>query len=154
VPQPTIANGLVIYNHDYDNPELLAVKLGGGTGDVTDSHVVWRIKRGAPSTPTPLLIGDDLYFVSDKGIASCVDSRTGEVRWTERLGGGFSASPIYANGHVLFLNEEGLATWVKPGHEFAMAGENQLPGRTLATPAFADGAMYLRTDEFLYKFAE
>lgn len=154
VPQPTIANGLVIYNHDYDNPELMAVKLGGGKGDVTDSNVVWRVKRGAPSTPTPVLVGDDLYFVSDKGIATCVDSRSGDVHWAERLGGNFSASPIYVNGHILFLNETGLAMWVKPGHEFTAAGENQLPGRTLATPAFADGAMYLRTDEFLYKFQE
>jgi outer membrane protein assembly factor BamB len=78
VPQPVLAHGLVIYNHDYDHPELLAVKLGG-TGDVTDSHVVWRVQRGAPSTPTPLLLGDELYFVSDKGIASCVDVRTGEM---------------------------------------------------------------------------
>lgn len=150
VPQPTIGHGLVIYNHDYDNPELLAVRLGG-SGDVTDSHIAWRIKRGAPSTPTPLLVGEDLYFVSDKGIASCVSAVTGETHWMERLGDNFSASPVLANGAVLFLNENGLATWVRPGHEFEVIGTNEVPGRTFATPAFADGAMYLRTDEFLYK---
>ena len=153
VPQPTFAHGLVIYNHDYDNPELIAIKLGG-KGDVTDSHIAWRMKRGAPSTPTPLLVGDELYIVSDKGIASCLDSRTGESHWMERLGGNFSASPVLANDRVLFFNENGLATWVKPGREFEVLGTNEVPGRTFATPAFLDGAMYLRTDECLYKIAK
>lgn len=150
VPQPTLAHGLVIYNHDYDHPELLAVKLGGH-GDVTDSHIAWRVKRGAPSTPSPLLVDDELYFVSDNGVASCVDARTGQLNWMERLGGNFSASPVFANARVLFLNESGVATWVKTGKDFVNLGINEVPGRTLATPAFADGAMYLRTDEALYK---
>ena len=153
VPQPVIGHGLVIYNHDYDHPELLAIKLGG-KGDVTDSHIVWRITRGAPSTPSPLLVGDELYFVSDKGIASCVNAKTGESYWMERFGGNYSASPIFANDRILFLNEDGLATWVKPGQKFEVLGKNEVPGRTLATPAFSGGAMYLRTDEYLYKFAE
>ncbi len=152
VPQPAIGHGLVFYNHDYDHPELMAVKLGG-QGDVTDSHVVWRIKRGAPSTPSPLLVGGELYFVSDDGIASCVNAKSGERHWMERLNGNYSASPTFANGRVLFLNETGLATWVKADKKFAMLGTNELPGRTFATPAFLDGAMYLRTDETLYKFA-
>ena len=152
VPQPAIGHGMVFYNHDYDHPELLAVKLGG-QGDVTESNIVWRIDRGAPSTPSPLLVGDELYFVSDKGIASCVDARTGERHWMERLGGNYSASPVYADGRVLFLDEDGLATWVKLGQTFEVLGTNQVPGRTFATPAFADGAMYLRTDTALYKIA-
>jgi len=151
VPQPTVAFGLVIYNHDYDNPELMAVRLGG-KGDVTESHVAWRLKRGAPSTPSPLLVGEELYFVSDKGIASCVNAKTGEVHWTERVEGNYSASPLFVNGRVLFLNETGVATWVKVGQQFELLGKNAVPGRTLATPAFYDGAMYLRTDEVLYKF--
>ena len=153
VPQPALGFGLVIYNHDYDHPELIAVKLGG-SGDVTDSHVVWRIKRGAPSTPSPLLVGNELYFVSDNGVASCVDAKTGDRHWTERLGGNYSASPIFANGRILFLNETGLATWVKPGSEFAVLGTNEVPGRTFATPAFSENSMYLRTDEYLYKFKQ
>ncbi len=152
VPQPTVGHGLVIYNHDYDNPELMAVKLGG-KGDVTDTNVVWRLKRGAPSTPSMLLVGDELYFVSDKGIASCVDAKTGESHWMERLGGNFSASPVFVNGRILFLNETGTATWVALGKKFEELGKNEVPGRTLATPAFSDNAMYLRTDEYLYKVA-
>ncbi len=71
----------------------MAVRLGG-SGDVTETHVVWRTKRGAPSTPTPVLVGDELYFVSDAGIASCVDAKTGERHWMERLGGNYSSSPF------------------------------------------------------------
>lgn len=153
VPQPTFGHGLVFYNHDYDNPELMAVKLGG-EGDITQTHIVWRIDRGAPSTPTPLLVGDELYFVSDLGIASCVDARTGTRHWMERLGGNYSASPVYANGRLLFLNETGTATWVKAGKTFEVLGTNEVPGKTFATPAFDDGAMYLRTDAAVYKIAE
>ncbi len=153
VPQPALGHGMVFYNHDYDHPELIAAKLGG-TGDVTESHVVWRIKRGAPSTPSPLLIADELYFVADNGIATCVDAQTGQVHWAERLGGNFSASPVYANDHILFLNEAGIASWVQPGKEYKLVSQNELPGRTFATPAFVGDAMYLRTDEHLYKIAQ
>jgi outer membrane protein assembly factor BamB len=153
VPQPLIYRDLVIYNHDYDNPELIAARLGG-SGDVTDSHVVWRLKRGAPSTPTPLLIGDELYFVSDTGIASCVDAGTGEKHWMERIGGNFSSSPIFVDGKILLLDEDGVATWIRPGKSFETLGKNELPGRTLATPAFLAGAMFLRTDQHLYRFGK
>lgn len=151
VPQPTIGHGLVIYNHDYDNPELIAVKLGG-KGDITDSHIAWRAKRGAPSTPSPLLVGDELYFVSDTGIASCLDAKTGKTHWMERIGGNFSSSPVYVNGRILIMNENGKATWLKAGKEFEILGTNELPGRTFATPAFVGKAMFLRTDTALYKF--
>jgi hypothetical protein len=70
----------------------------------------------------------------------------------ERIDGNYSASPVFVNGNILFLNETGVATWVKPDKKFTVLGKNTVPGRTLATPAFSDGAMYLRTDETLYKF--
>lgn len=149
-PQPVLFEDLVIYNHDYDNPELMAVKLGG-KGDVTESNIVWKSQRGAPSTPTPLLIGGDLYFVSDNGVASCVDAKTGQRHWMERLGGNYSASPVYVNGLVLFMNETGVATWIQPKQTFQVVGKNEVSGRTFATPGFSTDAMYLRTDEHLLK---
>ncbi len=151
VPQPTVTHGMVIYNHDYDNPELIAARLGG-KGDVTDTHIVWRLKKGAPSTPTPLLVGDELYFVSDKGIASCVDVKTGERHWMERVDGNYSTSLFLVNGKILLMNEEGGATWIQPGKQFKVLAKNRVTGRTLASPAFDEGALYLRTDEHLYKY--
>lgn len=153
VPQPALGFGMVFYNHDYDNPEILAVKLGG-EGDVTEKNVAWRMKGGAPSTPSPLLVGEELYLVSDKGVATCLNATNGERYWTGRLGGNYSSSPVYVNNRILFMSEEGTATWVKPGREFEVLGENTVPGRTFATPAFSNGAMYLRTDTSLYKIAE
>jgi len=153
VPQPVIGHGLVYYNHDYDHPELMAVRLGG-SGDVTESHVQWRLKRGAPSTPTPVLVENELYFVSDDGVVTAVDAKSGEVHWTERLGGNFSASPVYANEAILLLDEEGQATWIRPGKTFEVLATNEVEGRTFATPAFADGAMFLRTDTHLYKIKQ
>jgi outer membrane protein assembly factor BamB len=153
VPQPAVGHGLVYYNHDYDNPELMAVRLGGA-GDVTETHIAWRLKRGAPSTPSPLLVGSDLFLVNDEGIASCVDALSGETLWMQRLGGNYSASPVLASGRVLFLSETGQATWVAASREFEQIATCEIPGQTLATPAFADGAMYLRTDTALYKIGE
>lgn len=152
VPQPAVGHGMVFYNRDYDAPELIAVRLGG-RGDVTDTHVVWRERRGAPSTPSPLLVGDELYVVSDDGVASCFDAKTGQRLWMKRMGGNFSASPLHVAGRVLFLNETGVATWVKAGREYEVIGTAELPGRTLATPAITPGAVFLRTDAEVYKIA-
>ena len=99
-------------------------------------------------------MGDELYFVSDDGIASCIDVKTGTSYWMKRLGGNYSASPVLANGRILTLSETGQATWLAVGKEFATLGTNELPGRAFATPAFAQGAMYLRTDTAVYKIAE
>jgi len=153
VPQPTVFEDLVIYNHDYDNPELMAVRLGG-TGDVTGTHIAWRRDRSAPSTPTPVLVDGLLYTVSDKGIAACLDAKTGEQHWMERLGGNYSASPVYANGCILFLSEEGVARWVRAGKEFEVLQVNEISGRTFATPAFDRTGMYLRTDSELLKIVD
>lgn len=150
VPQPIVGHGMVFYNHDFDHPELMAVRLGG-EGDLTESHVVWRQKKGAPSTPTPILVGEELYYVSDDGIASCVDAKTGAKHWMERLGGNFSASPVWVQGKLLFVDESGVATWVEASKTFRVMGKNELPGRAFATPAFEGDSMFLRTEKFLYK---
>jgi len=106
--------------------------LGWSSPAVVDGKVflTTAVAKDKGSTPSPLLVGDEPYFVSDNGIASCVDAKTGKSHWMERLGGNFSASPIFANGRVLFLNENGLATWVQLGKEFAVLGKNEVPGRT------------------------
>jgi hypothetical protein len=72
----------------------------------------------------------------------------------ERLGGNYSASPVYVNDHVLFLSEDGVATWVKASKEFASVGKNEVTGRTFATPAFHRDSMFLRTDEHLLKISQ
>jgi len=150
VPRPVVGHGMTFVSSSYDSPTLYAIRLGG-SGDITESHLAWKLSRGAPHNPSALLVGDELYLVSDKGIVTCVDARTGEQHWQERLGGNFSASPLFADGKIYLLDEEGLTTVLAPGKEFRQLAQNQLPGRSLSSIAAHDSALFLRTDTHLYR---
>jgi len=150
IPRPVYGHGLLFLSTSYDAPTLMAI-CADGKGDVTDSHVAWKMRRGAPHTPSPLLNGNELYVVSDSGIASCLDAKTGKVHWSQRLGGAFSASPLLADGKVYFQNEEGTAFVVKADTRYTLLAKNPMDERTLASYAVADGAIFLRTAEHLYR---
>ena len=117
VPRPVYGQGLVYIATGFQEPSLIAVRADG-TGDVTKTHVAWTLKRAAPLTPSPLLVGDELYLVNDIGIASCLDAKTGAPYWVARLGGNYSASPVVADGRIYFLSEEGVATVIAPEKVF------------------------------------
>ena len=155
VPAPAYSreHGLVFIATGFQQPSLLAVRVDG-TGDVTPTHVAWRLGRGAPHTPSPLVVGDELYIVSDTGIATCVDVSTGDRRWRERLWGNYSASPLFVDGRIYFQSEEGLTTVIEPGTTFRELARNELDGRTLASLAVSDGSVFIRTDTHLYRIAE
>lgn len=150
VPRPVVGKGLVFISSGYDRPEFYAVKVDG-TGDVTESHLGWNMKKAAPLNPSPLLVGDELYLVSDNGIATCLDAVSGTQHWQERIGGNFSASPTWADGKIYLLDEEGKTTVIAPGKKYEVLATNSLDGRTLATPAMVDQAVFLRTDKHLYR---
>ena len=125
-------------------PELLAVR--------TDGRVAWRSGRAIPLTPSPLAVGDEIYTVSDHGIAACLDARTGREHWRQRLGGNFSASPVAAGGRIYFTSEEGETTVVvASGPTFRRLAVNNLDGSFLASLAVSGGALYLRSDRHLYR---
>ena len=98
-----------------------------------------------------MLVGEQIYVISDNGIARCLDAKTGDVHWQTRLGGNHSASPIYADGRIYFLSEEGEATVIAPGKEFKVLAKNQVDGQTLASLAVSDGALFLRSQSHLYR---
>jgi outer membrane protein assembly factor BamB len=150
VPRPVVGKGHVFISSGYDRPEFFAVRVDG-TGDVTESHLAWNMKKAAPLNPSPLLLGDELYLVSDNGIATCLDAVSGEQHWQERIGGNFSASPTFADGKIYFLDEDGKTTIVAPGKKYELLASNQLEGRTLASPAIVDSSIFLRTDSQLYR---
>src|SRR5215470_17579673 len=152
VPRPVYSNGLVFICTGFQQPSLLAVRLDG-RGDVTKSHIAWTLKRGVSLTPSPLLIGDELYMVSDNGIASCIDAKTGAPHWQVRLGGDHSASPIYADGRIYFLSEEGESVVIAPGKEFKELARNQLDGPTLASMAVSGGSIFVRSQTHLYRLS-
>ena len=151
IPRPVFAHGLVFVCTGYEGPgELLAIRPTG-SGDVTDSHVVWRTDRYVPHTPSPLVVGNEIYLISDNGIASCRDARTGALHWRHRVGGNFSASPVYAAGRIYLVSERGVCTVIAAGREYRELATNDLQERTLASLAVAEGAIIVRTEGHLYR---
>ena len=108
-----------------------------GRGDVTNTHIAWSATRGAPFTPSPIAVGDELYVISDLGVLSCFDARTGKVRWQQRIGGNTRHRPLFADRRIYFLSEEGVATVIAPGPTFRKLAVNELDGATLASMAVA-----------------
>jgi outer membrane protein assembly factor BamB len=151
VPRPVFAHGLLFVVSGFERPTLLAIDPHGASGDVTESHVKWRHEKGAPLTPSVLVVGDELYFVSDAGVASCLDTVTGKVHWTKRLGGNFSASPTYAAERVYFLSEDGRTHVVAPGKSFQLLATNDIEERTLASVAVSQGVLFLRSETQLWR---
>jgi outer membrane protein assembly factor BamB len=152
VPRPVHAHGLVFIATGFQQPSLIAVRPDG-TGDVTKTHVAWTLKRGAPLTPSPLVVGDELYVVNDGGIATCLDARSGAILWQMRLGGTYSASPTFAAGRIYLPAEEGTTTVIVPGRQFGRLASNTLDGALLASPAVSKGSIFIRSDSNLYRIS-
>jgi outer membrane protein assembly factor BamB len=150
VSQPAYANGMVFICSGYDSPIFYGIR-SGGTGDVTKTHIAWSLEKGAPLDPSPLAVGDELYIVSSNGIATCLDMQSGMPHWQQRLGGKFSASPTLAGGNIYWLDEEGKTTVTRASKEFEKLAVNDVDEQSLATPAFLDGAIFLRTEAHLYR---
>ena len=144
------AHGLLFVNTDYDFPKLFAIRPGG-EGDVTATHLAWQIGRSAPSTHSGLVVGSELYFVSDGGIATCAHANTGKVPWNERLGGDFSASPVFADGRNYLQNEEGVGYVLKAGKTFEQLAKSELGEVKLASYVVDDEALFMRTSGHLFR---
>lgn len=152
IPRPVYGNGLVYICTGYGKPKLLAIDPTG-IGDVTDTHLKWTTDKQAPHSPSLLLVDNLLFFVSDKGIARCVDATTGDQHWEERLGGNYSASPLFAAGRVYFQDETGTATVIAASSTFEVLSKNTLnpDERTFASYAISDNTIFLRSENHLYR---
>jgi hypothetical protein len=146
VPRPVAGHGLVFMSTSFTQPQLLAVKL-----DAREPAIAWRFAKQMPNMSSPLLVGDEIYTVSDKGIATCLDAHSGKVHWTERLPGNYAASPLLADGKIYISSREGETTVLEPGRTFRKLGVGKLDGQILASPAAVERALYIRTDKALYR---
>ncbi len=128
----------------------------GGKGNVTKSHLAWKISKAVPEVPSPLIYQGLLYFVKNGGIVSCVDPESGQLKYRGRLGapGGYYASPVAADGRIYFASDRGVMTVIAVGDELNVLARNRLDGPVMATPAIVDNTLYVRTDAKLYAFAE
>jgi outer membrane protein assembly factor BamB len=150
-PRPVFAHGLLFVSAGYLRTELLAIRPDG-TGDVTDTHVAWRLAKGAPTTPALVALGDELYAVNDAGVATCWEARTGKVHWQERLDGNYAAAPVAADGRLYFQNDTGTGTVLRGAPAFEKLAVNPLDEPTRASPAISGGALFVRTAGHLYRF--
>lgn len=146
----------LVYAHDllfltYGFPKLgvMAIKPDG-TGDVTDTHVVYNIDRGGGYVPSPIANGDYFFVVKDEGFGYCYEATTGKRQWMERMGKHHSASPISAGGHLYFLDDEGIMWVLKPGAKFEVVAKNELGEECYASPAVSRGQIFIRTLNHLY----
>ena len=153
--QPIPFGDTVILNTGSRGANLLAVKLNASTrGNVNDSHVVWNREKGNSRLCFPVLWKGMLYSLTDNGVLTCVDAKTGEEVWTGRVGGNFVASPVIANDLIYVFDEAGRGTVLKTGDHFVVVAKNQLAEGGKASPAIAEGAIFLRTSGHLYKLSK
>ncbi len=150
VPRPIFAHGLLFISTGFDKPLVLAIKPDG-KGDVTATHLAWSIDKAAPHDPSMVVIGDELYFIADNGILSCVDAKTGQIHYQERCTGPISASPLVADGKLYLQDEKGLGVVVKPGKTFQILAKNDLAERSLASYAVIGSDLLIRTEGNLYR---
>jgi outer membrane protein assembly factor BamB len=150
VPRPVHGHGLIFLSTGYEEPLVLAIRPGG-EGDVTSTNIAWSLRKGAPNTPSMLIVGDELYMVSDGGVATCVDAQSGKVHWQKRVCGATSASILHADGRIYLQDEDGSGVVLRPGRTFEKLAESSLDERTLASYAVGDGALFIRTEGGLYR---
>jgi len=152
VPRPVYAHGMIYLSSGYDKPVLFAIKVDADSkGDVTASHLGWTIDKAAPHNPSMAVIGDELYFVADNGILSCVDAKSGTVHYSERCTGPISASLLVADGKIYLQDEKGLGVVVKPGKTFSILAKNDLAEHSLASYAVIGSDLLIRTEGNLYR---
>jgi outer membrane protein assembly factor BamB len=149
---PVFCSGKVIINTGA-SLQLWAVRPDG-SGDVTDSHVVWKLAKGVPFLPSPACMGELIYLVNDEGIASCIDAKTGKAVWQKRLGGKYVASPVAADGRVYLFSETGPATVIAAGRQYKELAVNILKDGCLASPAVSGRSLFARTKTHVYRIEE
>jgi outer membrane protein assembly factor BamB len=152
-PRPVYREGLVYFVTGFSKRELWAVKAEG-QGDVTETGVVWKLKTRVGKYASPILVDDLLYTAAEESFITCVEAATGQVVWTERVGGKYAASPVYADGRLYFFDQEGRTSVLKPGRTCEVLATNTLANGFMASPAVAGKAFFLRTRTHLYRVEE
>ena len=150
VPRPIVGHGMAYICTGFMAPQLWAIGLDG-QGDVTQTHVKFKVPKQVPAMPSPVLVEDQLYFISDQGVATSVNAKTGAPIWTKRISGNFAASPLFADGKLYFSSQEGKTTVVRPGREYDEITVNSLDGQLMASPAVLDESLLLRSQSHLYR---
>jgi outer membrane protein assembly factor BamB len=149
-PRPLYENGLAYIVTGLRTKEMWAVKANG-RGNITDTHVAWKLSTHIGKYASPLLVDGLIYTPAEESFVTCLEAATGKVVWTERIGGKYAASPIYADGRLYFFSQDGTTTVLKPGRALEVLATNKLDAGFMASPAADGKALYLRTRTHLYR---
>lgn len=156
-PSPVFGDGVVYTSSGFPTNEpyaaIRAFRLGG-KGEVTRQNLIWEQKKGVPMLPSLLLAGDLLYSVKENGILQCMEPSTGDIIYTQRLEGTYAASPVFADGKIYLLNDNGDTTVIAAGREYKELAHNELKEPTQASIAASDGRLFIRTSKHLYCIAK
>ena len=154
VCRPSYGNGLFYVVGSVSQDHFCVYAVRPGQGQLTQDQVVWQRSKGIAHVPSPLLSGKELYVIDRSGVATCVNAITGEEHWRARLGGDHDASPVEIRGRIYFCNREGKTTVLAAEKKLNILAVNQLDGEFRASPAVAEGALFLRSDTHLYRIDE
>jgi outer membrane protein assembly factor BamB len=158
-PTPISGDGLIFVTSGYHPTQPIYAIRAGGSGDISlkkgeeaNTYLAWTKTRGGPYTPTPILYDHLLYACSNQGVVNCYDARTGKEIYRQRLGGsgGYSASPVAADGRIYFTSEAGEIRVVKAGPDFQLLAVNKMDEPCMATPAIANGMLLVRSQHHIY----
>ncbi len=161
VPTPFAADGLIFVTNGYRPIQPIYAVVPGASGDISPgdkagpgTSVAWATKKGGPYLPTPIVYGPHLYVCTNQGVLTVYEARTGREVYKRRLGGGggYTASPVAADGRIYFTSEDGEVRVVKAGPKFELLAVNPVGEACLATPAVSDGMIFVRGRGTLYAF--
>ncbi len=150
VPSTVLGDGLVFTAGGWGGRDSIKAFRLGGQGDLKETTLVWEQKKGMPRIPSLLYVKPHLFALTEGGVAACLNAATGEMIWQERVGGNFSASPLYAAGHIYLLGDNGETTVIAAGPEFKVVARNPLGEKAQATPAISQHRLFIRTAENLF----
>ena len=146
VPVAMHHDGVIYLSRGHRSGPFAAIRPGG-RGDIAKTHVVWHVATGAPYISSLVHYNGLLFMAGDVGVITCIDAKTGERVWRERLGGLYTASPVAADGKIYLFSESGETIVLRAGRTPEVIARNQVDGRILASPAIANGRIFIRTDD-------
>jgi outer membrane protein assembly factor BamB len=156
-PSPVFGDGVVYTSSGFPTGEpyaaIRAFRLGG-KGEVTRQNLLWEQKKGVPMIPSLLLADGLLYSIKETGILQCMEPSTGDIIYSERVEGTYSASPVYADGRIYLLNDDGDTTVIQPGREYKELARNELGEKSQSSIAVSSGKLFIRTAKHLYCIAK
>jgi len=153
IPSPVANSEMVFLSAGFPAKIAMAIRLGG-SGDLTGTpNVLWTYAKGTAYVPSPILYGDYLYLTTDRGVLTCIDAKTGEVKYEGGripIPATFTASPVAFDGKILMTSEDGDTFIVKSGPKHEILGTNSVGEPVYASPAIADGRIFIRGEKNLY----